>query len=70
MHEFKHGELKSGLQPWICSWFRPSRRALLQDVELMPQYHDFGFQPRPWLEEVAKHADEQEADRNHSAIMF
>jgi len=26
--------------------------ALLQDVELMPQYQDFGFQPRPRLEEV------------------
>ena len=41
-----------------------------QDVELMPQYQDFGFQPRPRLEEVAQHADEQEADRHHSAIMF
>src|SRR5215813_696621 len=47
-----------------------ARHALLQDVELMPQYQDFGFQPRPRLEEVAQHADEQEADRNHSAIMF
>src|SRR5262245_27443172 len=48
----------------------PVWRSLLQDVELMPQYQDFGFQPRPRLEEVAQHADEQEADRNHSAIMF
>src|SRR5215475_5774254 len=48
----------------------PVRRSLLQDVELMPQYQDFGFQPRPRLEEFAQHADEQEADRNHSAIMF
>src|SRR5262249_41103050 len=47
-----------------------ARRSLLQDVELMPQYQDFGFQPRPRLEEVAQHTDEQEADRNHSAIMF
>src|SRR6266567_5492748 len=39
-----------------------ARRALLQDVELMPQYQDFGFQPRPRLEEVAQHTDEQEAD--------
>jgi hypothetical protein len=36
----------------------------------MPQYQDFGFQPRPRLEEVAQHTDEQEADCNHSAIMF
>src|SRR5262245_59655710 len=48
----------------------PVRRSLLQDVELMPQYQDFGFQPQSRLEEVAQHADEQEADRNHSAIMF
>jgi hypothetical protein len=27
-----------------------ARRALLQHVELMSQYQDFGFQPRPWLE--------------------
>jgi len=47
-----------------------ARRALLQDVELMPQYQDFRFQPRPRHEEVAQHTDEQEADRNHSAIMF
>jgi hypothetical protein len=24
-----------------------ARRALLQDVELMPQYQNFGLQPRP-----------------------
>jgi hypothetical protein len=47
-----------------------ARRALLQDVELMPQYQDFGFQPQSRLEEVAQHAGKQEADRNHSAIMF
>ena len=39
-----------------------ARRALLQDVELMPQYQNFGLQPRPRLEEVAQHPDEQEAD--------
>jgi hypothetical protein len=47
-----------------------ARRALLQDVELMPQYYDFGFQPRSWLEQVAQHADEQEADCNHPTILF
>src|SRR5262245_29110019 len=30
----------------------PARRSLLQDVELMPQYQDFGFQPQSRLEEV------------------
>jgi len=39
-----------------------ARRALLQHVELMSQHQDFGFQPRPWLEAVAQHTDEQEAD--------
>ena len=36
-------------------------RALLQDIELMPQYQDFGFQPPPRLEAVAQHADERKA---------
>jgi hypothetical protein len=33
----------------------------------MPQY---GFQPQSRLGEVAQRTDEQEADCNHSAIMF
>ena len=45
-------------------------RALLQDIELMPQYQDFGFQPPSRLEAVAQHADEKEANCNHAAIMF
>ena len=45
-------------------------RALLQHVELMPQYQNFGFQPRSRLEEVAQHTDQQEADCNHSTLMF
>jgi uncharacterized protein YaaN involved in tellurite resistance len=45
-------------------------RALLQNIELMPQYQVFGFQPPSRLEAVAKHADEKEANCNHSAIMF
>ena len=44
--------------------------ALLQDVELMPQYQDFGFQSPSRLEAIAQHADEKEADCNHVAIMF
>jgi hypothetical protein len=37
------------------------KRALLQDLELMPQYQDFRFQPPSRLEAVAQHADEQQA---------
>jgi hypothetical protein len=49
--------------------------ALLQNIELMPQHQDFGFQALSRLETVTQqtvtqHADEQEADCNHSAIMF
>ncbi len=44
--------------------------ALLQDVELMPQYQDFGFQSPSRLEAIAQDADEKEADCNHAAIMF
>jgi len=47
-----------------------TRRAMLQNIELMPQYQDFGFQPPSRLEAVAQHADEKEANCNHSAIMF
>jgi hypothetical protein len=47
-----------------------ARPALLQNVELMPQDQDFGFQSRSRLEAVAQHTDHQEADCNHSATMF
>jgi hypothetical protein len=46
------------------------RRALLSDIELMPQYQNFGFQASSRLEAVADYADEQEADCNHAAIML
>jgi hypothetical protein len=49
---------------------RSAWRSLLQDIELMPQYHDLGFQLRSRLEAVAQDADEQEADCDHAAIMF
>jgi len=45
-------------------------RTLPKNVELMSQYQDFGLQPPSRLEAVAQHADEQEADCNHTAIMF
>jgi hypothetical protein len=44
--------------------------ALLQDIELMPQYQDFGFQPPPRLEAVAQHADEKQGNCNHATIML
>ena len=48
----------------------PARRSLLQHIELMSQHQDLGFQLLSRLEVVAQHADEQEADCNHAAIMF
>src|SRR5262249_53488848 len=36
-----------------------------QDIELMPQDQDFGFQPPSRLEAVAQHTDEQEANCEH-----
>jgi hypothetical protein len=45
-------------------------RTLLEDIELMPQDQDFGFQPPSRLEAVAQHTDEQEAHCDHAAIMF
>jgi hypothetical protein len=47
-----------------------ARRALLQDIELMPQDQDFGFQLPSRLEVVAQHTDEEESNCNHAAIMF
>jgi len=49
---------------------QPTWHALLQDIELMPQNQDFGFQPSSRLKAVAQHADEKKTDCNHSAIMF
>src|SRR5688572_16663509 len=37
-----------------------TRRAMLQNIELMPQYQDFGFQSPSRLEAVAQHADEKD----------
>jgi hypothetical protein len=39
---------------------RSAWRSLLQHIELMPQYHDLGFQLLLRFEAVAQHADEQE----------
>jgi len=43
---------------------------LLQEIELMPQCQDFGFQPPPRLEAVAQRADEKEGNCNHATIML
>src|ERR1700726_1807161 len=40
-------------------------RALLQDIELMPQHQDFGFQLLSRLEAVAQRADEEEGNCDH-----
>ena len=45
-------------------------RALLQNIELMPQYQVFGSQLLSRLEAVAQHAEEKEANCNHSTIIF
>jgi hypothetical protein len=39
-------------------------RALLQDVELMPQHQDFSFKSSSRLETVAQHADKRKAIAN------
>ena len=50
----------------------PAWRALLQDIELMPQDQDFSFEPLARLEAVAQHAEEKKAiaiiDRDHVLI--
>src|SRR4051794_36051371 len=43
-------------------------RALVQDIELMPQHQDLGFQLLSRLEAVAQHTDEQ-MNRRPIAIM-
>jgi len=49
---------------------RSTWRTLPKNVELMPQHQHLGLQLLSRLEAVAQHADEQEADCNHAAIMF
>ena len=45
-------------------------RLPLQNIELMTQYDELRFQLLSRPEAVPQHADEQEADCNHSAMMF
>jgi hypothetical protein len=44
---------------------RSEGRALPQDIELMPQDQDFGFQPRSRLEAVPHHTDQQQGNCDH-----
>jgi hypothetical protein len=56
---------------YLLSQNRLWRRGLIAiDIELMPQYQDFRFQPPPRLEAVAQHADEKEGNCNHATIML
>ena len=43
----------------------PAWRALLQNIELMPQDQDFSFEPQAQLEAVAQHADEKKGNCHH-----
>ena len=43
----------------------PVWRALLQNIELMPQNQDFSFEPPARLEAVAQHADDQKGNCHH-----
>ena len=40
----------------------PAWRALLQNIELMPQDQDFSFEPLARLEAVVQHADEKKGN--------
>jgi hypothetical protein len=52
------------------SQMRSTWRALLQNIELMPQRQNLGLQLLSRLEAVTQQADEQEPQRNHAAMMF
>jgi hypothetical protein len=45
---------------------RSTSRALLQNIELMPERQNLGFQLLSWLEAVARQAEEQEPQRNRA----
>jgi hypothetical protein len=49
---------------------RSTWRTPPKNVELMPQHQHLGLQLLSRLEAVAQHADEQQPDCNHAAIMF
>ena len=43
----------------------PAWRALLQDIELMPQDQDFSFEPLARLEEIAEQTDQKKGNCHH-----
>ena len=43
----------------------PAWRALLQNIELMPQDQDFSFEPPARLKAVAQHANEKKGNCDH-----
>jgi len=49
---------------------RSTWRTRPKNVQLMPQHQDLDLQLLSRLEAVAQHADEQQANCNHAAIMF
>ena len=49
---------------------RSTWRTPPKNVELMPQHQHLGLQLLSRLEAVAQHANEQQPDCNHAAIMF
>jgi hypothetical protein len=66
------------LIPDKVRWIRPAGSdanaigvcALLQGIELMPRYQNFGFQPPPQLEAAAQYANEKEGNCNRVTIML
>jgi hypothetical protein len=46
-----------------------ARRTPLQDIQLMSQCQDLGFQLSPRLEAITQRADEKPGNSNHTTIM-
>jgi hypothetical protein len=66
----EHDKLPDAKLATIVAGQRPPDLTPVQDIELMPQYQDFGFQPPPRLEAVAQRADEKEDNCNNATIML
>ncbi|WP_292532311.1 hypothetical protein [Methylocystis sp.] len=47
-----------------------ARRALLQNIQLMPQYQDLGFQLPPRFEAVTQRTENNPGNCGHTTIMF
>ncbi len=66
----EHDKLPDAKLATIVAGQRPPDLTRVQDIELMQQYQDFGFQPPPRLEAVAQRADEKEGNCNNATIML